>query len=56
MLPATTLQMGIVHRVRNSLDASWENRNALAAAIKPIYSALSAEAALGELNAFERGA
>ena len=31
------------------------DRKALAAAIKPIYSAASAEAALGELDAFERG-
>ena len=52
--PATTLQTCIVHLIRNSLDyASWTDRKALAAAIKPIYRAVSAEAALGELNAFE---
>jgi putative transposase len=52
--PATTLQTCIVHLIRNSLDyASWTDRKALAAAIKPIYRAVSAEAALGELDAFE---
>ncbi len=35
--PATTLQTCIVHLIRNSLDyASWKDRKALAAAIKPI--------------------
>ena len=54
--PATTLQTCIVHLMRNSLDyASWKDRKPLAAAIKPIYTALSAEAALGELDAFESG-
>ena len=57
VFPATTLQTCIVHLIRNSLDyASWKDRKALAAAIKPIYSAPSAEAALAELDAFERGA
>jgi transposase-like protein len=36
--------------------ASWRDRKALAAAIKPIYTAPSAEAAETELNAFERSA
>ena len=46
VLPATTLQTCIVHLIRNSLDfASWKDRKALAAAIKPIYTAVSAEAA-----------
>ena len=36
MFPATTLQTCIVHLIRNSLDyASWKDRKALAAAIKP---------------------
>jgi putative transposase len=53
--PATTLQTCIVHLIRNSLDyASWTDRKALAAAIKPIYRAVSAETALAELDAFER--
>jgi transposase-like protein len=54
--PATTLQTCIVHLIRNSLDyASWKDRKPLAAAIKPIYTATSAEAALAELDAFESG-
>ena len=57
VFPATTLQTCIVHLIRNSLDyASWKERKALAAAIKPIYTAPSAEAAQGELDAFEQGA
>jgi putative transposase len=56
VFPATTLQTCIVHLIRNSLDfASWKDRKALAAAIKPIYTAVSAEAAENELNAFEAG-
>ncbi len=54
--PATTLQTCMVHLIRNSLDyASWKDRKALAAAIKPIYTAPSAEAAQAELEAFEAG-
>ena len=57
VFPATTLQTCIVHLIRNSLDyASWKERKALAAAIKPIYTAASAEAAQAELDAFEHGA
>ena len=53
--PATTLQTCIVQLIRNSLDyASWSDRKALAAAIKPIYKAVSAEAAQAELDAFEQ--
>ena len=56
VFPATTLQTCIVHLIRNSLDyASWKDRKALAAAIKPIYTAPSAEAALAGLDAFEQG-
>ncbi|MDM0116722.1 IS256 family transposase [Variovorax sp. J22R133] len=54
--PATTLQTCIVHLIRNSLDyASWKDRKLLAAAIKPIYTAASAEAAQAELDAFAQG-
>jgi transposase-like protein len=54
--PKTTLQTCIVHLIRNSLDfANWKDRKPLAAAIKPIYTAPSAEAALAELDAFESG-
>ena len=56
VFPATTLQTCIVHLIRNSLDfASWKDRKALAKAIRPIYTAPSAEAAQAELDAFERG-
>ena len=57
VFPETTLQTCVVHLIRNSLDyASWKDRKALAAAIKPIYTASSAEAALAELDAFASGA
>ncbi|MEF9944686.1 MAG: IS256 family transposase, partial [Burkholderiaceae bacterium] len=56
VFPVTTLQTCIVHLIRNSLDfASWKERKALAAAIKPIYTAVNAEAAESELDAFETG-
>ncbi len=56
VFPATTLQTCIVHLIRNSLDyASWKDRKALAAALKPIYTAPSAEAAAAELDALEAG-
>lgn len=39
VFPATTLQTCIVHLIRNSLGyASWKDRKALAAAIRPIYT------------------
>jgi putative transposase len=54
--PQTTLQTCIVHLIRNSLDyANWKERKQLAAAIKPIYTAPSAEAAEAELREFEEG-
>ena len=57
VFPATTLQTCIVHLIRNSLDfASWKDRKHLAAALKPIYTAVSAEAAESELDALERSA
>ncbi len=56
VFPATTLQTCIVHLIRNSLDfASWKDRRALAVALKAVYTAPSAEAALAELDAFEQG-
>ena len=56
VFPATTLQTCIVHLIRNSLDyASWKDRKALAAALKPIYQAVNADAALAALEAFEQG-
>jgi putative transposase len=56
VFPATTLQTCIVHLIRNSLDyASWKDRRELAAAIRPIYTAPSEEAAQAELEAFADG-
>ena len=44
--PATTLQTCIVHLIRNSLEfASWKQRKALAAALRLVYTAASADAA-----------
>ena len=54
--PQTTLQTCIVHLIRNSLDfAGWKERKPLAAALKPIYTAASAEAAEAQLSEFEEG-
>jgi putative transposase len=54
--PSTTLQTCIVHLIRNSLSyASWKDRKELAAALKPIYTAVSAEAAEQELEALAQG-
>jgi putative transposase len=56
VFPATTLQTCIVHLIRNSLNyASWKDRRVMAQALKPIYTAASAEAAQAELDAFELG-
>lgn len=52
VFPETTLQTCIVHLIRNSLDyAGWKDRKALAAALKPVYTAASAESAQAELDA-----
>jgi putative transposase len=54
--PATTLQTCIVHLLRNSLEfANWKQRKPLAMALREIYTAPSADAALTALDAFERG-
>ena len=56
VFPATTLQTCIVHLIRNSLDyASWKDRKLLAAALRPVYTAVNAEAAAQALDEFERG-
>lgn len=56
VFPATTLQTCIVHLIRNSLDfASWKDRKGLAAALRPVYSALNAELAQVALDDFEQG-
>ena len=54
--PATTLQTCIVHLIRHSLDfVGWKERKTLAVALRPIYTAASADAAGAALEAFERG-
>jgi transposase-like protein len=54
--PRTTLQTCIVHLLRHSLDyASWKERKQLAAALRPIYTAASADAAAVALEAFASG-
>jgi len=56
VFPKTTVQTCIVHLLRNSLElASYKDRKALAGAIRPIYTAINAEAAEAALAAFEAG-
>jgi len=51
--PQTTVQTCIVHLIRSSLDyASWKERKAIAAALRPIYAAGTLEAAQGALEDF----
>jgi putative transposase len=54
--PETTLQTCIVHLLRHSLEfGNWKQRKPLAAALRPIYTAPSADAAMTALDDFERG-
>jgi putative transposase len=54
--PATTVQTCIVHLIRNSLEyASWKDRKAVAAALRPIYAAPTVAAAEEALAAFAAG-
>lgn len=54
--PQTTVQTCIVHLIRNSLDyASWKDRKAVAAAIRPVYAAPTEAAARSALDEFEAG-
>jgi putative transposase len=54
--PATTLQTCVVHLLHQSLDfTNWKERKPLAAALRPIYTAGSADAAAAALDAFEQG-
>jgi putative transposase len=56
VFPATTLQTCIVHLLRASLDfANWKERKPMAKALRPIYTAPSAEAASAALDDFARG-
>jgi putative transposase len=54
--PSTTVQTCIVHLIRNSMDyASWKDRKQVAAALRPIYTAATAEAAQEALEEFASG-
>jgi putative transposase len=54
--PETRVQTCIVHLIRYSLSfASWKERKQLAAALKMIYRAETAEAAAAQLEEFEQG-
>lgn len=54
--PQTTVQTCIVHLIRNSLDyAGWKDRKPVAHALRPIYTAVSEQAAQEQLQAFADG-
>ncbi len=56
VFPEVRVQTCIVHLIRHSLKfASWKERKPLAAALKLIYRAETAEAALHQLEEFEQG-
>ena len=54
--PDALVQTCIVHLIRYSMQfASWKERKAIAAGLKPVYRAESAQAAARELDAFDLG-
>jgi len=56
VFPATALQTCIVHLIRHSLEyAGGRERHDLVVALRPIYTAPTAEAAAAALDTFERG-
>lgn len=56
VFPRTVVQTCIVHLIRYSMQfASWKERKAIAAALKPIYQALDPNAAGAALDAFDEG-
>jgi putative transposase len=55
VFPQALVQLCIVHLLRNSLSyVSWKDRKAVAAALKPVYTAATAEAAERSLTEFEQ--
>jgi putative transposase len=55
VFPHTRVQLCIVHTVRASLNyVSWKDRKQVAAALKPIYRAATAEQARAELDQFRQ--
>jgi putative transposase len=56
VFPECVVQTCIVHLIRYSMQfASWQERKALARALRPIYAAANAEAAAAMLDEFEGG-
>jgi putative transposase len=54
--PRTAVQTCIVHLIRNSLEyASYKDRKAVAAALRPVYAAVSEPAAQQALQLFAQG-
>jgi transposase-like protein len=54
--PKTTVQTCIVHLIRSSLDyAGWKDRKLVAQALRPIYTAVSEQAAEDALQEFANG-
>ena len=54
--PNATVQTCVVHLLRASQRyASWKDRRQVAAQLRPVYTAPTAEAALGALDEFEAG-
>ena len=52
--PEATVQTCIVHLIRHSMNfCSWKHRRVVAAALRPIYEAPTAEEAARQLDAFE---
>jgi putative transposase len=55
VFPDTVVQTCIVHLIRYSLQfASWKERKPIVSAMKPIYQAANAEAALEQLDRFDQ--
>jgi putative transposase len=53
--PEATVQTCVVHLIRAAMRfVNYKDRKAVAAALKPIYTAANADAALAELEAFEK--
>jgi putative transposase len=56
VFPKTQVQACVVHLIRNSLDfVSYKDRRAVAAALKEVYRARTAEAGQAALDAFDDG-
>jgi putative transposase len=52
--PQATVQTCVVHLIRGSIKyVTWKDRKAVAAALKPVYAAPTAEAAADALDTFE---